>query len=116
MQTTLYYHVTVFLWFCLFLYGVFSMFTVYKPIVLEEMLHNLDFCDILVIGLELDPKQECLELDHKEIQGKHLDATNSTTGYSIYGTLMDLSFLFLLHFSNERASLFFPGKAEENLP
>ncbi|XP_059586922.1 calsyntenin-2 isoform X2 [Alligator mississippiensis] len=58
---------------------------VYKPIVLEEMLHNLDFCDILVIGLELDPKQECLELDHKEIQGKHLDATNSTTGYSIYG-------------------------------
>ncbi|KAM6414245.1 LOW QUALITY PROTEIN: calsyntenin-2 [Rhynochetos jubatus] len=56
-----------------------------KPVVLEEMLHNLDFCDILVIGTELDPEQECLELDHVELQGKHLDATNSTAGYSIYG-------------------------------
>uniref|UniRef100_A0A8C0IQK4 Calsyntenin-2 n=1 Tax=Chelonoidis abingdonii TaxID=106734 RepID=A0A8C0IQK4_CHEAB len=53
--------------------------------VLEEMVHNLDFCDILVIGVELDPRQECLELDRKELQGKHLDATNSTAGYSIYG-------------------------------
>uniref|UniRef100_A0A8C8RGU6 Calsyntenin 2 n=1 Tax=Pelusios castaneus TaxID=367368 RepID=A0A8C8RGU6_9SAUR len=58
---------------------------VHKPVVLEEMLHNLDFCDILVIGMELDTRQECLELDHMELQGKHLDATNSTAGYSIYG-------------------------------
>ncbi|NXI12009.1 CSTN2 protein, partial [Irena cyanogastra] len=56
-----------------------------KQVVVEEMLHNLDFCDILVIGAELDPEQECLELDHGELQGKHLDATNSTAGYSIYG-------------------------------
>ncbi|XP_061861617.1 calsyntenin-2 isoform X2 [Colius striatus] len=56
-----------------------------KPEVSEEMLHNLDFCDILVIGAELDPEQECLELDHVELQGKHLDATNSTAGFSIYG-------------------------------
>ncbi|XP_054839872.1 calsyntenin-2 [Eublepharis macularius] len=58
---------------------------VHKPIMLEEMHHNLDFCDILVTGAELDPKQECLELDRKELEGKHLDATNSTAGYSIYG-------------------------------
>ncbi|NWJ06391.1 CSTN2 protein, partial [Crypturellus undulatus] len=57
----------------------------HKPVVLEEMLHNLDFCDILVIGMELDPEKECLELDHEELRGKHLDATNSTAGYSIYG-------------------------------
>ncbi|NWI88186.1 CSTN2 protein, partial [Pitta sordida] len=56
-----------------------------KPVIVEEMLHNLDFCDVLVIGAELDPDQECLELDHVELQGKHLDATNSTAGYSIYG-------------------------------
>ncbi|NXY14612.1 CSTN2 protein, partial [Atrichornis clamosus] len=56
-----------------------------KPVVVEEMLHNLDFCDVLVIGAELDPEQECLELDRGELQGKHLDATNSTAGYSIYG-------------------------------
>lgn len=47
--------------------------------------HNLDFCDILVIGSELDPKRECLELDKKDLQGKHIEATNSTAGYSIYG-------------------------------
>ncbi|NWU44790.1 CSTN2 protein, partial [Hylia prasina] len=56
-----------------------------KQVAVEEMLHNLDFCDVLVIGAELDPEQECLELDHGELQGKHLDATNSTAGYSIYG-------------------------------
>ncbi|NWY28733.1 CSTN2 protein, partial [Pheucticus melanocephalus] len=56
-----------------------------KQVVVEEMLHNLDFCDVLVIGAELDPEQECLELDRGEFQGKHLDATNSTAGYSIYG-------------------------------
>ncbi|NXN87770.1 CSTN2 protein, partial [Bombycilla garrulus] len=56
-----------------------------KQVVVEEMLHNLDFCDVLVIGAELDPEQECLELDHEELQGKYLDATNSTAGYSIYG-------------------------------
>ncbi|NXO12681.1 CSTN2 protein, partial [Oriolus oriolus] len=56
-----------------------------NQVVVEEMLHNLDFCDVLVIGAELDPEQECLELDRGELQGKHLDATNSTAGYSIYG-------------------------------
>ncbi|XP_059710883.1 calsyntenin-2 isoform X4 [Haemorhous mexicanus] len=56
-----------------------------KQVIVEEMLHNLDFCDVLVIGAELDPEQECLELDNGELQGKHLDATNSTAGYSIYG-------------------------------
>ncbi|KAF6312674.1 calsyntenin 2 [Rhinolophus ferrumequinum] len=56
-----------------------------KPAVLEEMLHNLDFCDILVLGGDLDPRQECLELNHSELHQRHLDATNSTAGYSIYG-------------------------------
>ncbi|KAK2090425.1 Calsyntenin-2 [Saguinus oedipus] len=49
------------------------------------MLHNLDFCDILVIGGDLNPRQECLELNHSELHQRHLDATNSTAGYSIYG-------------------------------
>jgi hypothetical protein len=56
-----------------------------KPAILEEMLHNLDFCDILVLGGDLDPRQECLELNHSELHQRHLDATNSTAGYSIYG-------------------------------
>ena len=52
------------------------------------MLHNLDFCDILVLGGDLDPRQECLELNHSELHQRHLDATNSTAGYSIYGKVV----------------------------
>uniref|UniRef100_A0A7N6BMX0 Calsyntenin-2 n=1 Tax=Anabas testudineus TaxID=64144 RepID=A0A7N6BMX0_ANATE len=50
-----------------------------------EVMHNLDYCDILVIGEELDPERESLEIHHSALLGKHLDATNSTSGISIYG-------------------------------
>ncbi|KAJ8274597.1 hypothetical protein COCON_G00092220 [Conger conger] len=50
-----------------------------------EILHNLDYCDVLVIGEELDPEQESLHIPRSALQGKHLDATNSTSGISIYG-------------------------------
>ncbi|XP_028650225.1 calsyntenin-2-like [Erpetoichthys calabaricus] len=58
---------------------------VHKTGLMEEVIHSLDFCDILVIGEELDPQQESLEVGHSELHGKHLDATNSTSGISIYG-------------------------------
>ncbi|XP_064418434.1 calsyntenin-2 [Latimeria chalumnae] len=58
---------------------------IHKPVVLKEILHNLDYCDILVIGDELNPEEECLELNHSTLHGKHLDATNSTAGISAYG-------------------------------
>uniref|UniRef100_H2RKH9 Calsyntenin-2 n=1 Tax=Takifugu rubripes TaxID=31033 RepID=H2RKH9_TAKRU len=50
-----------------------------------ETMHNLDYCDVLVIGEELNPRKESLELRHSALLGKHLDATNSTSGISIYG-------------------------------
>ncbi|XP_036006121.1 calsyntenin-2 [Fundulus heteroclitus] len=59
--------------------------TVHQPGVLEEIIHNLDYCDILVLGEELNPKQESLQLQLSSLLGKHLDATNSTSGMSIYG-------------------------------
>ncbi|XP_039770058.1 calsyntenin-2 [Ornithorhynchus anatinus] len=68
-----------------------------KPIGVEEMLHNLDFCDILVLEKELDPAQECLELDYSELHIKHLDATNSTSGYSIYGVGTMKNYEHVLH-------------------
>lgn len=55
-----------------------------RPGVMEVM-HNLDYCDILVIGEELNPDRESLEIHHSALLGKHLDATNSTSGISIYG-------------------------------
>ncbi|XP_077579385.1 calsyntenin-2-like isoform X1 [Stigmatopora nigra] len=53
--------------------------------ILEEIIHNLDYCDILVLGEELRPDQESLQLQRSILHGKHLDATNSTSGMSIYG-------------------------------
>uniref|UniRef100_A0A8P4K6N8 Calsyntenin-2 n=1 Tax=Dicentrarchus labrax TaxID=13489 RepID=A0A8P4K6N8_DICLA len=55
-----------------------------RPGVMEVM-HNLDYCDVLVIGEELNPERESLEIHHSALLGKHLDATNSTSGISIYG-------------------------------
>uniref|UniRef100_A0A8C4NTI3 Calsyntenin-2 n=1 Tax=Dicentrarchus labrax TaxID=13489 RepID=A0A8C4NTI3_DICLA len=46
----------------------------------SEIIHNLDYCDILVLGEELMPEQESLQLQRSTLLGKHLDATNSTSG------------------------------------
>ncbi|XP_038829575.1 calsyntenin-2-like [Salvelinus namaycush] len=62
-----------------------SHHTAGRPGVQEEILHNLDYCDILVLGEELRPEQESLQLQRSTLLGKHLDATNSTSGMSIYG-------------------------------
>lgn len=59
-------------------------YTARRPGVMEVM-HNLDYCDVLVIGEELNPERESLEIHHSALLGKHLDATNSTSGISIYG-------------------------------
>ncbi|XP_076591911.1 calsyntenin-2-like [Chaetodon auriga] len=53
--------------------------------VMEEIIHNLDYCDVLVLGEELRLEQESLQLQRSALLGKHLDATNSTSGMSIYG-------------------------------
>lgn len=55
-----------------------------RPGVMEVM-HNLDYCDVMLIGEELNPERESLEIHHSALLGKHLDATNSTSGISIYG-------------------------------
>ncbi|KAM9812305.1 calsyntenin-2-like [Syngnathus typhle] len=52
---------------------------------LEQIIHNLDYCDVLVLGEELRPDQESLQLQRNILLGKHLDATNSTSGMSVYG-------------------------------
>lgn len=62
-----------------------------------EVMHNLDYCDVLVIGEELNPDRESLEIHHSALLGKHLDATNSTSGISIYGRLAMLCDLLQPH-------------------
>lgn len=67
-----------------FFCNLLSTSTARRPGVMEVM-HNLDYCDVLVIGEELNPERESLEIHHSALLGKHLDATNSTSGISIYG-------------------------------
>ncbi|CAL9684694.1 unnamed protein product [Knipowitschia caucasica] len=50
-----------------------------------EIIHNLDYCDVLVLGEELRAEQESLQLQRGVLTGKHLDATNSSSGISVYG-------------------------------
>ncbi|XP_051534718.1 calsyntenin-2-like [Myxocyprinus asiaticus] len=47
--------------------------------------HNLDYCDIMVLGEELRAGLESLELHRSALLGRQLEYTNSTTGMSIYG-------------------------------
>ncbi|XP_033838727.1 calsyntenin-2-like [Periophthalmus magnuspinnatus] len=61
-----------------------SLGGIHRPGV-TELMHNLDYCDVLLIGDELNPERESLEIHHSALLGKHLDATNSTSGISIYG-------------------------------
>lgn len=65
-----------------------SMCVAHRPGVMEEIIHNLDYCDVLVLGEELSPEHESLQLQRSALLGKHLDATNSTSGMSIYGRLL----------------------------
>ncbi|XP_051963449.1 calsyntenin-2-like [Xyrauchen texanus] len=53
--------------------------------VLKEIDHNLDYCDIIVLGEELRAGLENLVLHHSALTGKQLKYTNSTTNMSIYG-------------------------------
>ncbi|XP_056329706.1 calsyntenin-2, partial [Danio aesculapii] len=51
----------------------------------KETAHNLDYCDIMVLGEELRTGLESLEVHHSALVGKHLEYANSSTGMSIYG-------------------------------
>lgn len=56
-----------------------------RSVVLKEITHNLDYCDIMVLGEELRAGLESLELQHSALLGKQLEYANSSSGMSIYG-------------------------------
>lgn len=61
----------------------------------KETPHNLDYCDIMVLGEELRTGLESLELHHSALLGKHLEYANSSTGMSIYGMIKNLIYFWL---------------------
>ncbi|XP_073459633.1 calsyntenin-1 isoform X4 [Aquarana catesbeiana] len=59
--------------------------TVQESLVSEEIMHNLDTCEVTVVGEELNPDQESLQLDLTHLQQKGLEMTSSNQGIVITG-------------------------------
>lgn len=59
--------------------------TVQETVVSEEIMHNLDTCEVTVIGDELDGEHESLELDVSQLQQRGLEMSSSNLGLVITG-------------------------------
>ncbi|XP_015192622.1 calsyntenin-1 isoform X3 [Lepisosteus oculatus] len=59
--------------------------TVQESVVSEEIMHNLDTCEVTVIGDELNAEQESLEVDLALIQQRGLEMSSSNLGMIITG-------------------------------
>lgn len=63
-------------------------------------MHNLDTCEVTVVGDELDGEHESLEVDMSQLQQRALEMSSSNLGLVITGTC-DKGFLLDI-FSVER--------------
>lgn len=51
----------------------------------EEIMHNLDMCEVTVLGEELNQEQESLEIDMTRLQQKGIEMSSSNLGMIITG-------------------------------
>uniref|UniRef100_A0A8C6WY20 Calsyntenin-1 n=1 Tax=Neogobius melanostomus TaxID=47308 RepID=A0A8C6WY20_9GOBI len=58
---------------------------VQETVVSEEIMHNLDTCEVTVIGDELDGEHESLELDVSQLQQRGLEMSSSNLGLVVTG-------------------------------
>lgn len=73
----------------LFLVNVF--FAVQESLVSEEIVHDLDTCEVTVEGEELNPEQESLEVDMARLQQKGIEVSHSDLGVVFTGEGLELS-------------------------
>ncbi|XP_029434628.1 calsyntenin-1 isoform X3 [Rhinatrema bivittatum] len=71
--------------------------TVQESLVSEEIMHNLDTCDISVMGEELNQEQESLEVDMSQLQQKGIEMSSSSLGMIITGVGTMTSYEEVLH-------------------
>lgn len=60
--------------------------SVQETVVSEEIMHNLDSCEVSVVGDELDGEHESLEVDVSQLQQRALEMSSSNLGLVITGT------------------------------
>ncbi|XP_030078356.1 calsyntenin-1 isoform X2 [Microcaecilia unicolor] len=71
--------------------------TVQESLVSEEIMHNLDMCEIKVVGKELNQEQESLEVDMSQLQQKGIEMSSSSLGMIITGVGTMTSYEEVLH-------------------
>ncbi|XP_037021557.2 calsyntenin-1 isoform X3 [Artibeus jamaicensis] len=59
--------------------------TVQESLVSEEIVHDLDTCEVTVEGEELNPEQESLEVDSARLQPKGMEVSHSDLGVTFTG-------------------------------
>lgn len=58
---------------------------VQESLVSEEVVHDLDTCEVTVEGEELNPEQESLEVDAVRLQQKGIEVSHSDLGVVLRG-------------------------------
>ncbi|CAL8324029.1 unnamed protein product [Merluccius merluccius] len=71
--------------------------TVQETVVSEEIMHNLDTCEVSAVGDELDGEHESLELDLAQLQQRSLEMSSSTLGLVITGVNTMANYEQVLH-------------------
>ncbi|XP_034973789.2 calsyntenin-1 isoform X2 [Zootoca vivipara] len=71
--------------------------TVQESLVSEEIMHNLDTCEVTVVGDELSQEQESLEVDMIRLQQKGMEMSTSNLGMIITGVDTMASYEEVLH-------------------
>lgn len=66
--------------------NAFCFLAVQETVVSEEIMHNLDTCEVTVVGDELNGDHESLEVDLAQIQQRALEMSSSNVGMVITGT------------------------------
>uniref|UniRef100_A0A8B9PF48 Calsyntenin-1 n=1 Tax=Apteryx owenii TaxID=8824 RepID=A0A8B9PF48_APTOW len=66
-------------------------------LVSEEIMHNLDTCEVTVLGEELNQEQESLEVDMTRLQQKGIEMSSSSLGMIITGVDTMASYEEVLH-------------------
>ncbi|KAE8591485.1 hypothetical protein XENTR_v10018464 [Xenopus tropicalis] len=59
--------------------------TVQESLVSEEIVHDLDTCEVVVMGEELNPGEESLQLDVTHLQQTRIEISSSNYGISLTG-------------------------------
>ncbi|XP_064028342.1 calsyntenin-1 isoform X3 [Pogoniulus pusillus] len=87
--------------------------TVQESLVSEEIMHNLDTCEVTVLGEELNQEQESLEIDMTRLQQKGIEMSSSNLGMIITGVDTMASYeevLHLIHYRNWHTVALFDRK------